>query len=147
MSTAALQLIGNEFAASGAWGTAAWGTSPWGGQAYDPLALPTVGLGSDNVTALRSRGIGDIVLSRRGQAVSVRPFASWGVWRVTLPLLTEAELDALWPFCEARVFRLLPDKDNPGTYRTVRWANSDFLPDNLGNGKYALSFELEEVAT
>ncbi len=145
MSQPAFQLIEDRWAESGAWGTAPFGTSPFGGSSWPPSELPRIHMTSENLKRLLSRRLADIVHTRRGQVVSVRPFNNWGVWRVSFVMLTEAQLDELWVFCQARTFRLLPTGD-PGTYYTVYWTNQDFRPEYVGNGQYNLTFEIEEVA-
>ena len=144
MSQPCLQLIATRGAAA-PFGTAPFGTAPFGGQRWAPVTMPRVALGSGNLTRLLDRRVSDVVHTRRGQPVSVRPAANWGLWEVRLPLVLEADLDALWVFCAARVFRLLPTGD-PATYFTVYWQSGDFRPTPLGNGKYSLTFTLEEVA-
>jgi hypothetical protein len=144
MSHPAFQLISDRWSSTGAFGTAPFGTSPFGGEDWPPTALPRIHMTSDNLTRVLSRNVARIVHKRQGQTVSARTFTSWGVWRCAFVAITEAKLDELWVFCQAGVFRLLPTGD-PGTYYTVYWDDQDFRPDYLGNGKYSISFTIEEV--
>jgi len=146
MSYPASQLSADRFSSAGGFGVAPFGISPFGGEDWPPTTLPTITLGSDDLTRILARNVADIVHTRRGQPVSVRPFSNWAAWRVQHTMLTEAQLDELWVFCQVRVFRLLPAGD-PGTYYTVYWTDGDFKPEPMGNGLYSLSYTLEEVAT
>jgi len=144
VSNPAFQLIGTRFASSGAFGTSAFGTAPFGGWSYVPQELPTFHLGTDVLSAVRTRNVAEIVLGRYGQTVSVRPLAEWGLWRVNYALIIAADLDRLLPYFTARVFRLLPTGE-PSNYTTVRWQESSFLPTPIGAGNYSFSFTIEEV--
>ena len=144
MSSPALQLIADRWASSGAWGTSAWGTAPWGGQDWEPVTVPKVALGSDSLEQVNHRKLADVILYRDGQPVSVRPRAAWGTWRVTLVLVDQATMDALWVFCQARVFYLLPTGD-PDTALTVFWQDQEFAPQPMAPGKFSISFTLEQV--
>jgi len=146
MSQPAFQLIDDRFGTAAPFGTAAYGTTPYGGEDWAPAELPRIHMTSENLTRLLSRRVADIVHTRQGQPVSVRPFSSWGIWRVAFVAITEAQLDVLWVFCQARVFKLLPAGD-AGSFFTVYWTNQEFRPEFLGNGLYNLTFEIQEVAT
>lgn len=146
MSNPAFQLIELRTSVSGAFGTAPFGTSPFGGNQWPPFELPRVQLGSDNLKRTIRHGVGDIVHRKHGQVVSARKAADWGVWSVNYKVILEPALDELWVFCQARVFKLLPSGDT-GSFVKVYWTDTKFDPQLLGNGKYTLSFTIEEVAS
>lgn len=140
----AYQLRGGRFATSGAWGASYWGTAPWGGQQFPIVPIPAVGLGSDDLTRTNAYGIADIVLTRNGQTIAVRPYSSWPVWRVVHPKVSAAELAVLWQFCEARVFNLLP-QGTADLVHVVYWVGAQFRPVPIGPDSFSLEYTLEKV--
>jgi len=139
------QLIADRFATSGAFSASAWGTAPFGGQDYPVTIIPPPQYGSDDLTADTAQNMADMVLTRKGQTVSVRPYAAWGSWRVNYALICGAEVAALRVYALARVFYLLPAGD-PQFSRKVYWADGAFKPERIGPDAYALSFTLEQMA-
>ena len=146
MSAPAYQIIPDRWPAAAPFGTCAFGTAYFGGADWAPATLPRINLGSDDVTRVMAHNLADIVLTRNGRPVSIRPYADWGKWAVRHAILSEDDVEALWAFCKARVFHLLPSGD-PTNYRTVYWAESSFHPEPIGNGYYSLAYTLEEVAS
>lgn len=143
MSAPAFQLIGDRFATS-AFGTSAFGTSPFGGSAYEAYTLPTFHLGSDDLTQSYRKAAGEIVHVREGLPVSVRPYATVRRWAVNFAVIDATKIEDLQEFFSARTFKLLPSGD-PDIYYTVRWVGTEFAPSLIRPGKYALSFEIEEL--
>jgi hypothetical protein len=138
------QQIADRWSTSGSWGASYFGTAPFGGQDFAVVFVPAPQWGSDNLTLTTAQSVSDMVLRRNGQPVSVRPCANWATWRVVYARLTGAEVAALWAFCLARIFYLLPTGD-PGITRRVYWTDGVFRPEPVGPDAYSLAFTLEEI--
>ena len=106
--------------------------------------LPTYHLGSDDLEKTYRMRAGEIVHSRHGVPVSVRPWTTFNRWRVNFNRITEAEIVVLRDYFEARTFDLLPS-GAPESAIPVRWVDSEFAPEYVKPGIYALSFEIEEM--
>jgi len=138
------QLIADRWPTSGAWGTSVFGTAYFGGNDYPITLLPSPQMGSDDLTAEISHYLADVVLKRNGKTVSVRPYADWSTWRVVYAAIPASVVAALWPYCQVRVFNLLPNGDD-GVKRRVYWTDGEFRPVQVGRDTFSLSFTLESV--
>lgn len=140
----AFQLRADRFAQTGAFGVSAFGGARYGGEDWPPYVVPDPGAGSDDLTRELVQRVAEIVLTRNGRPVSVRPVDSWPQWRVRWPALTAEQVAALWVFCQARVFDLLPT-GQPGVSVPVYWSDADFAPEPVGPNLYALTATLSKA--
>lgn len=144
MSSPAYMISGGRFSTTATFGTTAFGTTPFGGSGYIPDEIPTFNFGSDDLAASNRSVAAEIVQTRNGVPVSVRPFANRDRWAVTHNALTDEDLAVLQKYFKARTFELLPAGDR-GNSTVVRWVGTDFRPVMRAPGLYSMSYEIEEM--
>jgi len=127
MSTPAFQLKDARFDPSSGFGLAAFGTDPFGGSDAPAYYLPTYHLGSDDLQETHRKGAAEVVHTRMGAPVSVRPWTTFKRWRVNFNMIEESEIGDIQDYFEARIFNLLPTGD-PAISISVRWVGTEFVP-------------------
>lgn len=106
--------------------------------------LPDAQLGSDDPSDIYHQTAGEIVHSRLGIPVSVRPWVTNDKWRYNLNMTTELAVATLKIFFDRRVFYLQPTSVDTLQY-LVRWVESEFIAEYIKPGFYSISFTLEKV--
>ena len=144
MSQPAFQMIGDQHATSGAFGTAPFGTAHFGGQDWLPVELPTYHLGSDDLQESHRVKASEVIHYRHNIPVSVRSYGGpVRLWDVNFKAINESALPSLKAFFLARVFNLLPTGSAADITR-VHWLGVEFRPAYVSPGVYSLAFSIQE---
>ena len=144
MSTPAFQIIGHYTTEGSGFGLEDFGTGSFGGTMYPAEDLPPYHIGSDDLQQSHRKRAAEILHTRLGVPVSVRPWTTFRRWRVNFNAISESDLPIVQDFFEARIFKFLPSGD-PAISITVRWVDIEFAPEYLFPGQYSLAFEIEEI--
>jgi hypothetical protein len=144
MANPAFQMIEAKFPGSGAFGEDAFGESVFGGSMWPPVVMPRVQLGSNDLAQSLREFISEIRLERYGHTVASRKYAIARLWDVTYSAINLDAMELMRPFFRIRNFWLLPDGNDQQNKIPVRWVGTEFDPDYVSPGVYALKFQLEE---
>jgi hypothetical protein len=144
MAGPAFQQIGNRFGGlASTFGTSNFGTGPFGGDEYTPFELPSLNLGSDDLTKTNRKKIGEVTHLLDGLIVSRRKRGERYFWKCVFYAITESEMQSLASYFELRQFNLLPDGNPDGAVIIVNWVEADFVAQSLRANLFSTEFNLE----
>ena len=108
------------------------------------LTLPSQSVGGDDFTKTYTGNAHDIVHTRFGAVIGLRPWTTTSRWKVRFNGVNEAMVNSLKQFFDLRVFKLMPLDVDFATHE-VRWVETTFDAKYNSPDSYNITATWEEI--